>query len=384
MSYRLAFIFLFFSLAVSAQNKFASQFIETIWSKLPMDCQKTLNAQKECDCIIRGSVYHLKSEFDGYKIVHLGIKIFNDSITRADNPFVYQFIERELLLFILNDEQLRNARQQEDKIYLYYTSTFKKRSLLRDPGLISNVVSGLSGVSVKQDSLTCKVLLYNTDSERLEIEFPKINTLIRSMDKKELDDYIFSELLKDIHDWQQQGNNLAPGPLHREKNLFVSEGEQYMIKGLSSNKYYKRMNDNIVVLFQPDFISESFSNLFLTDLPLRNQTQLDLKVKIYGGKDQLISTTVGQFLDHFDSHYKLYFGVESAEPDGIRGSLIIYCPELNYIHLLDVKTTANSLFEHHAKVSGIMYPYIPSHNIKELFGKNDGNEPVLDNLIKWE
>lgn len=382
MYYKLTFIFLFFILDASAQDEFASQSLETFWGRLPVDCQKGLQANNVYTCVLKGSAFRLKSEFNGNKMVQLGLKVFDDSIKKTDNPFVYSFIERELLKFILDDEQARNARQKEDKVILFYSNNFQKRSLLNNPNSIRNVVSDLIGVSIKQDSLSYRVLLLNSNSERLEMEFPKENALIRGMDKKELDDFIYGELLKNVKDWQTVRTGLVPGPFKSVGNMLVSEGEHYLIKGFTANTYYKREKDSIKVLFQKDSIGESLSNLFLTNLPFRRPTQLELKIRSYGGKDQSVSTTVGQFLAHFDTQFKLFFGVESDKSDGIRGSLIIYCPALNYIHLLDAKTTEPLLFGNQAKVSAILYPYIPCHNIKELFGKTEKNEPVLDDLLK--
>lgn len=384
MNYKLTILFLFFVIGASSQARFASQSMEVLWSKLPANCQKILLTQKECDCQIKGLVYCLKSELDGNRITHLGLKVFNDSVSKANNPFVYRFIERELLQFILNDEQGRNTRQLEDKVYLYYTSNFQKRTVLNNPTLIHNVFSGLSGSTIKQDSLTYKVLLVNHDMERLEIEFPKENALIRGMDKKELDDFIYSELSTNIKDVGKHRGSLINSHLMSEENLLVSVGENYLIKGFNSTTYYKSENNRTAILFQPDRIKESFSNLFLTDLAFNRSTQLDLKISSYGGNDQLLSITISQFLSNFGSDYKLFFGVETAKPDGIRGSLIIYCPSLNYIHLLDLRTTTSSLFNKQSKLNGVLHPYIPSHNIRDLFGIVKVNGPVLDDLINWE
>lgn len=380
MYYKLTCIFLSFVLTATAQDKFASQSIETLWEKLPVNCQKGLQINEECTCTLKGSAFRLKSEFDGNKLVHLGLKLFNDSIKNTNDPYVYSFIERELLHFILDDDQARNARQREDKVFLYYSSSFQKRSLLDNPNSIQNVVSDLTGVSIKQDSLNYRVLLLNSNSERLELEFPKVNALIRAMDKKELDEFIYADFLKNVKVLPTPGNVLVPGSLKSKGKILVREGDSYLIKGFTANTYYKKEKDGIKVLFQKDSIGESLSNLFLTDLPFRRQAQLELKIRSYGGKDLSVSTTVGQFLSHFDSQVKLFFGVENNKPDGIRGSLIIFCPALNYIHLLDVKTTEPLLFGDQTNVSAILYPYIPCHNIKELFGKTEGY--VLDDLLK--
>ncbi len=382
MYYKLTCIFLFFVLTARAQDKFAFQSLETLWEKLPANCQKGLHLNEECTCVLKGSAFRLKSEFDGNKLVHLGLKLFNDSIKNTNDPYVYSFIERELLQFILDDEQARNARQREDKVFLYYSSNFQKRSLFDNPNFIQNVVSNLTGVSIKQDSLNYRVLLLNSNSERLEFGFPKVNALIRAMDKKELDEFIYSEFLKNVKVLQIPGNVLVPGSLKSKGKILVSEGDSYLIKGFTANTYYKKEKDGIKVLFQKDSIGESLSNLFLTDLPFSRQIQLELKIRSYGGNDLSVSTTVGQFLSHFDSQFKLFFGVEANMPDGIRGSLIIYCPALNYIHLLDVKTTEPLLFGNQAYVSGILYPYIPCHNIKELFGNTKEKGSNIDDLFK--
>ena len=65
MYYKLTYLFLFFALTASAQEKFASQSLETLWGKLPMDCQKGLQINEEYDCVLKGSAFRLKSEFDG-------------------------------------------------------------------------------------------------------------------------------------------------------------------------------------------------------------------------------------------------------------------------------------------------------------------------------
>lgn len=382
MYYKLTYIFLLLVSSVSSQNRHASQSLKALWEKLPVDCRNELQLNKEYSCNLKGVTFGLKREFEGGKLMHLGLNVFNDSIQKTENPFVYSFIERELLQYVLDDEPIRNVRQKEEKVFLFYSNNFQKRALINNLNSIKNVVSDLTGVIIKHDSLSYRVLLVNSNAERLEIEFPKINTLIRSMDKKELDDFIYNEFSVNVKYKQPQSKSLVNDPMKREGNMLVSEGEHYLINGFTANTYYKKEQNNIKVLFEHDCIGESFSNLFLTDLPFRQPTQLELKIRSYGGIDQTVFTTIAQFLAHFDSQFKLFFGVESDKPEGIRGSLIIYCPALNYIHLLDVKTTEPLLFGDQVKVSAVMYPYIPCHNIKELFGKTEKNKPVLDDLLK--
>ena len=379
MYFKLSCILSFFILTVSAQDRFASQSLKTIFEKLPYDCQKNLLAKKECNCLLKGYSFTLKCEFEENKMSHLGLYVFSDSVNAPGSSFdnVYKFIEQDLLQFILDNEQARNTRQKEEKVFIYYSNIFQKKCLLNNLALIQNVVNDLTGVSVDNDHINYRATLLNSKSERLELEFPNINSLISGMDKKELDDFIYNELLRTVKKSKSPFCHALTDNLKKTENLYVSEGDYYLIKGFSSNTFYKIDEDSLRVVFQVDNLKESFSNLFLTDLSSRLQILFEIKLRSYGGKDQLVSTTVDQFLAHFDSDFKLYFGIEDVNPDSLRGSLILFNPRLNYIHLLDIQSSSLLLFANPGKVSGIMHPYIPCHNIKDIFGTTEVEEPVL-------
>jgi hypothetical protein len=373
-------------LTISAQDRFVSHSLNIIFEKLPTDCQKNLLSKKECNCFLKGYSFKLKSEFDDNRMVHLGLYVFSDSTKEHGSTFddLYKFIERELLQFIVDNEQARSTRQKEEKVYIYYSNIFQKKSLLNNPAFIQNVVKDLTGVTVDNDGINYKATLLNSDSERLELEFPNINSLILGMDKKELDDFIYSELSKSVKKSRSSLGQVSTDNLKKVGNLYISEGDYYLIKGFSSNTYYKKDEDSVGVVFQVDNLKESFSNLFLTDLSSKRQILFEIKLRSYGGNDQLVSTTVDQFLAHFSSDFKLYFGVEDLNPASLRGSLILFNQGLNFIHLLDIKSTSSSLFANTGKVTGILYPYIPCHNIKDLFGIIEAKDPVLFDLLNQD
>lgn len=380
---KLTFIFSLFVLSVSGQDEFVSNNLKKIYEELPTDCQNNLLLKKECNCFIKGFSFKLKCQFDENRMVHLGLNVFSDSVKEHETSFddVYKFIERELLQFIIDNESERSIRQKEEKIYFYYSNIFQKKSLLNNPAFIQNVVKDLKGVSVNNDGINYRASLVNSNSERLELEFPNINSLILGMDKKELDDFIYYELLRTVKTNKLPIDQVLTENLKKVENLYVSEGDYYLIKGFSANTYYKKDGESVNVVFHADNLKESFSNLFLTDLSSKRQILFEIKLRSYGGNDQPVSTTVDQFLAHFGSDFKLYFGVEDTNPDSMRGSLILFNQGLNYIHLLDIKSTSNSLFSDNGKVTGIMYPYIPCHNIKDLFGITEAKEPVKYDLL---
>jgi hypothetical protein len=380
MRFTILFSLLLFTVTVYAQQKYTSQSLKIIFDQLPLDCKKQLIEKKECDCVIKGSVYPIRCVIDEDEINHIGLKVFDDSIHKITDNAVYSFIERELLKYILDDNQARDARRKQDHVYLYYANKSKESKLLDIPNNILKVIPDISGITMKHDSIKYEVLFTNSHGEKLGMEFPVINTLISGMDKKELDDIIFVELSKDIKSLPIKQQKQLDCTLNNESDLLVSEGGRFIIKDISSNRYYEK--DSIKLVYDNKYVTESFSNLFLTGASDNHLISINLNIKSYGMKDNFVSMTVDKFLSHFNEQYKLYFGIEDTCASHLRGTLILYNPSLNFLHLLDIKTDTESLFGNSGNVTGKFYPYIPTHNIKDLFGKdNSKKSKLLDDIL---
>jgi hypothetical protein len=104
--------------------------------------------------------------------------------------------------------------------------------------------------------------------------------------------------------------------------------------------------------------------LFLTDFSKDKEILIDLTLNNYN-KVENLKLNLAQFLSHFDKNYYKFFGVEEITDKTIRGTLILYNRNLSYMHLLDIVTEKNNL-THNIKIK--MHTYIPTDNIKELFG----------------
>lgn len=377
MFYKLTCLLFLFTQSVSAQENYSSQSLRKIFDQLPLECKKHLIETKECDYMLKGSNYHLVCAFDGNVIIHAGLKVFDDSLNKSKSNSVYSFIERELLKFILDDNQAREARRKEDRVYLFYANSFQERKILNPSDQIQNIISDIVSISIKQDSIKYKVLLTNSGGEKLGMEFPVINSLISGMDKKELDENIFTELSKDINTSPNRQQKYLDSSFNREGDLLVGDSERFLIKDFSSKKYYLREKDNIKLVWDKKYVTESLSNLFLIGAPANNPVSIDLIIKGYGNDDKFKSMTVDKLLSHFDDQFKFYFGIEDTSNVHLRGTLIIYNPELNYLHLIDIKTDTGLLFGNPGRVTGTFYPYIPTHNIKDLFGKGDNKKSIL-------
>ena len=224
--------------------------------------------------------------------------------------FINSFVGREFLKFILDDNKARELRCKEDHVYIYYANIFQGFSLLKTTEPISKVISDISRISIKQDSLKYTVVLANSRGEKIGVEFPATNELISGMDKKELDENIFTYLSTDIPAYSNLKQRQVDCSFNSKEELLVGEGENFIIKDFSSYKYYKREKDTIKLVYDKKYISESLSNLFLAGEPTNHQIFIDLKIKGYGNQDKNTLMAVDNLLTHFDSTFKFYFGIE--------------------------------------------------------------------------
>jgi hypothetical protein len=381
MYFKISSLLFFFTLAVTAQEKYASQNLKTIFDQLPLECRKQLIEKRECNCVLKGTAFQLRCEIEEKEIIQVGLKVFDDSIHKNFNKALRDFIEQEFLRFILDDNKVRELRRDEDQVYLFYGNSFQENILLNIPDHIQNVISDIDRISINQDSLKYNVLIKNTLGEKLEMEFPVINTLISGMDKKELDESIYFELSKEIKT-KPNHKEFLEGSFNSKDDLLVGEGEHFLIKDFSSCRYYVRENGVIKLVYDKKYVTESLSNLFLAGESVNYPISIDLKIKGYGNNEKFILITVDKFLSHFDDQFKLYFGIEDTCNDHLRGTLILYNSSLNYLHLIDIKTDVGALFENPGTMTGTFFPYIPTHNIKDLFGKDDNKETILrDDLL---
>ncbi|MDY0103451.1 MAG: hypothetical protein RBS07_10970 [Lentimicrobium sp.] len=385
MRYTLSFLAFIITATAAAQVRFASNSLEKMFEKLPPVCKSQLIEKQECIYSINGTEYNMACEIFDEQIIKLGLRIFEDSTINNYNSSVCSFIEGELLKFILDDGKAREARRNEDQVYLFYSNLLQENGILKNPDYIKRVTSDINGVAINMKNLKYQVLITNTFGERLMMEFPAINTLITGMDKKELEENLFKNLIVEKNSLLNHSNNHPAGNLQKEGELLVTQGNYFLIDDFSSKLFFIKIKDSLKLVFDPKYARESFSNLFLTGGSNSHSVVIDLKLKGYGNEDKSLTMPLNKFLSIFDNQYELYFGIEDSSANSLRGSFIIFNPALNYIHLCDIKTESGTLFANHPSITVAMYPFIPTHNIKNLFGKEAGNKTqLLKNIMEDE
>lgn len=385
MIYILSFLLFAATVSASAQIKFASYNLQKMFEKLPSDCRSDLIERQECNCLVRGVEYNIACKIDKGQISKLGLRVFNDSIINNHNHTVCSFIEGELLKFILDDSKTRETRRKEDQVFLFYSNLLQESAILRSTDPIMRVTADTKGIVINLKNNKYKIEITNTNGESLLMEFPAVNSLITGMDKKELEEDLFKSLMIEKETFVNDFNNHFGENLYTNGDLLVSEGETFLIDGFSSRKYFIRINDSLKLVFDPKYSVESFSNLFLTGESNNQAASIKIKIKGYDNEDKSLTMLLDKFLANFENQHEFYFGIEDSLANNLRGSLIIFNPALNYIHLCDIKTDSGTLFANHPFITVALYSFIPTHNIKNLFGKEgDDKSLLIKNILEDE
>jgi len=370
---RLPIIFLLFICSSAiAQVNFISKSVESLYLKLPIDCQKAIINSDIIDCHVNEKFIKLTSVKHDNVITHLGLSIFNSKSINNSFPELNQFIERTFLDYLLtNSFEKVLQTTKESSIEMYYNQMKYGSPLFKDIHILEDYFEGKTDYSVKHDSLLYFVKFTNANGEVFQINFPANNTLLTGMDKAELSDYLYNALThaKDsvVKEWPAYNNSLI-----KDKDIFIRKGSS-IFPGISSDVFYLKYEEKYVPLFDKQYLKESFSNFFLCYPVNEKRLRIHIEYKMYGNISKSIEIGVANLLNLFSKDYELYFGIEDSASNKLRGTLVIYNRKLNYIHILDIQTDEQTLFGGKSSISGKLFSFIPMDNIKSFFGKYKGD-----------
>lgn len=332
---------------------------ELIYNRLSKKCQQDFAISDTISCNVKGYDFTIyKTHFvDGY--VNYGLKLFPDrTIVKSDK--ILSFIERENLFYILSSTKEQYEREKTKHVYF---STDKGSSV--SAKLIYVITNPFQGYSINKEGTSYKIVLSGISNNKINIDFPANYTLITGRDKVGLQQLLYNELMciedNTISSYHKHNTDL----LEKSDDIFMYKGKTFLIGEMNTNVYYQQ--DKISIVFDKSHSKESFSNLFMTDISLNKNIQVNLIMKNYNTKDNL-QITLSKLVSHFDKGFVKYFGIEDISDNTIRGSFLLYNKSYSYMHLLDTEVAVDELFNENTTIKIKMYSYIPTHNIKDLFG----------------
>jgi hypothetical protein len=273
------------------------------------------------------------------KLSNLGISLFDGKSKELLEPSVCDFIERLMLELILlpNDKQVVR-KLNEYKINIQYNGT--------DFGVRKESFSSL----LKKSSLFPAFTLQKTQKkytaiwksqqgDLFTITFPAERELIEGTSKREADETL-SRLLVDY----ACETNRVSEPIR----FFSSEDndENYSLETMSNLFYGYINNDNLKL-----------------KLNYRSQNTIPPETII----------SLNDFLCFFRNNFEFYCNVKDKGQNHFEITLILYHRDFNYIHMLLIKSTQETISEEERILDADFYSNISQYNL------NNNSEKIIIN-----
>lgn len=162
--------------------------------------------------------------------------------------------------------------------------------------------------------------------------------------------------------------------------LFKSKSDTLELASLSDAKYYNKVREDYHPVFDNDHLAYSAANLFhglISDVDYR----MYVEQSVYGMTTINYSIKFSQWLNYCaEWGLKVFFAVEEEREDGILALVIAQSKELGYHHLLSVVIPDKFIGNQNAVLKVKMTPYIPVHNVKDLYQK----QSTTHKKVKWQ
>lgn len=163
-------------------------------------------------------------------------------------------------------------------------------------------------------------------------------------------------------------------------SLYTSKGDTLLLASLTDALYYKKERESFIPIFDKYHLDFSSANLF-HGLINKSDYRMYVEQSVYGMKTIDYTISLNQWLNYCaEWGLKVYFAVEEVREDGVLGLIIAKSEELGYHHLLSVIIPDKFINDPKAVLKARITPYIPIHNVKDLYKKEISNHKK----IKWQ
>lgn len=158
-----------------------------------------------------------------------------------------------------------------------------------------------------------------------------------------------------------------------DDGIWQSKSEHFELESLNDAIYYNKVREDYQPVFDSTHLDYSASNLFhglIADIDYR----MYVEQSVYGMKTINYTLSLSQWLNYC-SHLgmKVYFAVEEQREDGLLAIVVAQSRELGFNHLLSVVIPDKFVTDNNAVLKVRLSPYIPTHNVKDLYQKESAN-----------
>ncbi len=299
-------------------------------------------------------------------IVHAGFGLFTDSLLTGRDRWMYRFIERKLLLYAVCLDEAALARDLDINDVLLDCDRDGVALSFCGQNLLTTIVADTPSITVSSTNMVIKAIV-RAKAGSVSLTFRRNGATMTGVNKIDAEIALMHALLWYTDDADSSRITISTGD-----TLMLNDSVRAVVDGTYmehfQQKYFVVKQDgDYHTLYDEVYPVESFVTSVINPGKDSKNTSVLLTHVQYGGKKQVVLNLRNLIL-YLKRDHELYIGLEDA-PGKMTGVLLAHNKALNYLHMLRFDTNAEMLFSGEPEYFCKLYAYIPTDNIKNLFGK---------------
>ena len=310
----------------------------------------------------------IQIEFDtSGTMINIGISLFSEAQQEISDD-LRRFFERFLLEHFLMEKELSRTSLQTEGVSISYNG---------------NSLSGLSSynffdflpVLIKSNffSLSDFTSFYNAEwkdslGNNIQMQFPKRQSLITGLDKKQLDMQILDDLafyIPDNSNIVKITSTLNINSLMRVKdNVFRLQGKD-ILTGINSDLYYVKTNGKFELIFNFKKPKVSIRNILLANNIFEDSVIFNIITNLHpvGFRKGL-----KQIREFFNQDHFLFVGFEEQTSEHLKTVIVIKHKRFDHLHLVSFDFPVKFLEKKNKiTIKAQLYTNIRQDNVLKIF-----------------
>ena len=236
-------------------------------------------------------------------------------------------------------------------------------------------ISDTMPFSISQFDRYYEVKWLYQDEPFIDIVFPAQYDLLLGLSQEEAQQQFKDVILSASKRTEENPKLTDLQPM--DDGIWQLKKEHFELESLNDAIYYNKVREDYLPVWDTSFPDYSAANLFhglIADADYR----MYVEQSVYGMKTINYTLSLQQWLNYCaEWGLKTYFAIEEQREDGLLALVIARSRELGFNHLLSVIIPDNFVTDKNAVLKVRLTPYIPTHNVKDLYQKESENHKKI-------